>query len=318
MKIFRHYDDMPDSCKGAVVAIGNFDGVHLGHQALIARTRKLAREQSAPFGILAFEPHPQEFFRPEAECFRLTPFRTKARLLAEHDVDILYALQFDAAMAAKTAGEFVCDVLVNGLGVRAVIVGADFQFGKGRAGDAALLAEAGRRFRFQVEVFDTVTANGAQKISSSDIRAALKQGRPEVAAKLLGHWWTIEARVEQGDGRGRELGFPTANMRLDGYLKPAFGIYAVRTTIVENERPLGTYGAVASLGTRPMFETDEALIESYLFDFAGDLYGKHLAVELIGYLRPEMKFGSIDALKAEMACDSEAARAALDRAGVRC
>ena len=124
--------------------------------------------------------------------------------------------------------------------------------------------------------------------------------------------------MEQGDGRGRELGFPTANMRLDGYLKPAFGIYAVRTTIVENERPLGTYGAVASLGTRPMFVTDEALIESYLFDFAGDLYGKHLAVELIGYLRPEMKFGSIDALKAEMACDSEAARAALDRAGVRC
>ncbi|MFL5237035.1 MAG: bifunctional riboflavin kinase/FAD synthetase [Rhizomicrobium sp.] len=318
MKIFRHYDDVPDSCRGAVVAIGNFDGVHLGHQALIARTRELANEQSAPLGILAFEPHPQEFFRPEAECFRLTPFRTKARLLAEYGVDILYALPFDRAMAAKAAGEFVCDVLVNGLGVRAVMVGADFQFGKGRAGDTPLLAEAGRRFGFQVEVFDTVTANGAQKISSSDIRAALKQGRPEVAAKLLGHWWTIEARVEQGDGRGRKLGFPTANMRLDGYLKPAFGIYAVRPTIVENEGPLGTYGGVASLGTRPMFETDEPLIESYLFDFAGDLYGKHLAVELIGYLRPEMKFGNIDALKAQMVCDSEAARAALDRAGVRC
>ena len=318
MKIFRHYDDVPDSCKGAVVAIGNFDGVHLGHQALIARTRELARGQSAPLGILAFEPHPQEFFRPQAECFRLTPFRTKARLLADHSVDILYALPFDATMARKSAGEFVCDVLVNGLGVRAVIVGADFQFGKGRGGDVALLADAGRRFGFQVEVFDTVTANGTQKISSSDIRAALKQCRPEVAAKLLGHWWTIEARVEQGDGRGRELGFPTANMRLDGYLKPAFGSYAVRATIVENENPIAAHCGVASLGIRPMFESPVPLLETYLFGFSGELYGKHFAVELIAYLRPEKKFDSLDALKRQMVDDSEAARAALDRAGVRC
>jgi riboflavin kinase/FMN adenylyltransferase len=318
MKIFRHYEDVPDSCKGAVVAIGNFDGVHRGHQALIAQTGTLAKEQGGPLGVLAFEPHPQEFFRPEAESFRLTPFRPKARLLAEHGVEVLYALPFDATMAQKAAEEFVRDVLVNGLGVRGVVVGADFRFGKGRAEDATFLVEAGRQFGFAAEIFDTIIAHDAQKISSSEIRTALKEGKPEVAANLLGHRWAIEARVEQGDARGRELGFPTANMQLDGYLKPAFGIYAVRATILENEKPVGTYDGVASLGIRPMFKTDSPLLETYLFDFSGDLYGKHLAVELVAYLRPEMEFDSVDALKAQMAKDSEAARAALDRARGGC
>jgi riboflavin kinase/FMN adenylyltransferase len=318
MKIFRHYEDVPNSCKGAVVAIGNFDGVHRGHQALIARAAAVAKAEGAPLGVLAFEPHPQEFFRPQNESFHLTPLRTKARLLAECGVQVLYALPFDNSMSQKGAEEFVRDVLVDGLGVRGVVVGADFRFGKGRSGDAAFLVEAGRRFGFAVEIFDTLIAHDTQKISSSEIRAALKGGKPEVAAKLLGHWWTIEARVEHGDARGRELGFPTANMALDGYLKPAFGIYAVRATFLENEKPVGTYDGVASLGIRPMFKTDIPLLESYLFDFSGDLYGKHLAVELVAYLRPEMKFESVDALKARMTKDSEAARAALDRAGGGC
>ncbi len=311
MKIFRHYEDVPDSCKGAVVAIGNFDGVHRGHQALIARAVALAKTQLAPLGVLAFEPHPQEFFRPEAESFRLTPLRTKAPLLAECGVEVLYALPFDSSMSQKSAEEFVRDVLVNGLGVRGVVVGADFRFGKGRAGDAAFLEEAGRRFGFAVEIFDALIAHDAQKISSSEIRAALKERQPEVAAKLLGHWWTIEGRVEKGDARGRELGFPTANMALDGYLKPAFGIYAVRATVLENEKPVRTYDGVASLGIRPMFETDLPLLESYLFNFSGDLYGKHLAVDLVAYLRPEMKFDSVDALKTQMAKDCDRARTLL-------
>jgi riboflavin kinase/FMN adenylyltransferase len=313
MKILRHYEDVPDSCKGAAVAIGNFDGVHLGHQALIARTRALADTLKALIGVLAFEPHPQEFFRPDAECFRLTPFRTKARLLAEQGVEVMYAIAFDAEMANRTADEFVGEVLVEGLGVRGVVVGADFRFGKGRTGDAAFLAEAGRRHGFAVEVFETIAAADAQKISSSEIRAALQAGRPEDAPRLLGHFWTIEARVEHGDGRGRALGFPTANMHLDGYLKPAFGIYAVRATVLENEQPAGTFGGVASLGIRPMFRTDTPLLEVYLFDFSGDLYGKHLAVELVAYLRPEMKFDSVDSLKAQMARDSEATRGALSQ-----
>jgi len=318
MKIFRHYEDVPDSARYAVVAIGNFDGVHRGHQALIAHATALARATGAPLTVLAFEPHPQEFFRPGVDSFRLTPFRTKARLLAEHGVEILYALPFDAAMAGKPAEEFVQDVLVRGLGARGVVVGADFRFGKGRARDAAFLTEAGSQSGFTVEIFDTVIAHDAQKISSSEIRAALKAGRPEVAADLLGHWWTIEARVEHGDERGRLLGFPTANVHLAEYLKPAFGIYAVRATIVENDKPLGTHCGVASLGIRPMFATSTPLLETYLFDFSGDFYGKHLAVELIAFLRPERKFESVEALKAEMTKDSEAARAALDRAGVRC
>jgi riboflavin kinase/FMN adenylyltransferase len=200
---------------------------------------------------------------------------------------------------------------VGGFGVRAVVVGADFRFGKGRAGDTDLLAEMGRRFGFPVEIFDTVSAHNAQKVSSSEIRAALKQGMPEIAAQLLGHHWTIEARVEVGDGRGRVLGFPTANMPLDGYLQPAFGIYAVRARVLENETPVGAYDGVASLGIRPMFRTDAPLLEVHLLDFSGDLYGKHLAVELIAYLRPEQKFDSREALKAQMARDCEAARATL-------
>jgi riboflavin kinase/FMN adenylyltransferase len=307
MKIFRHHEDVPDSCKGAVVAIGNFDGVHRGHQSLIAHAAALAKAQGAPLGVLAFEPHPQKFFRPETESFRLTPFRSKARLLAERGVEVLYALLFDSGMSQKSADEFVRDVLVSGLGVRGVVVGADFRFGKGRAGDAAFLVEAGRQYGFAVEIFNTVIAHDTQKISSSEIRTALKEGKPEVAARLLGHWWTIEGRVEQGDARGRELGFPTANMQLDGYLKPAFGIYAARATIFENEKPAGAYDGVASLGIRPMFETDSPLLETYLFDFSGDLYGKHLAVELVAYLRPEMKFDSVGTLKAQMTKDCDEA-----------
>jgi riboflavin kinase/FMN adenylyltransferase len=318
MKIFRHYADVPEACRGAVVPIGNFDGVHLGHQALIAHAKELAQARGAPLGVLAFEPHPQEFFRPNAECFRLTPFRTKARLLAEQGVDTMYALPFDAAMAGKTAEEFVREVLVEGLGVRCVVVGADFCFGKGRKGNATLLAELGRSHGFDVDIFDTVVAHDAQKISSSEIRAALKDRRPEDAARLLGHWWTVESRVEHGEARGRTLGFPTANMHMIDYLLPSFGIYAVRATITENEKPVGVRGGVANLGIRPMFETKIPLLETFLFDFAGDLYGKHLAVELIAYIRPEMNFDSLDALIARMNDDAAAARAALDRAGVGC
>jgi riboflavin kinase / FMN adenylyltransferase len=314
MKIFRHYRDVPESCKGAVVAVGNFDGVHRGHQALIAHAGQLAERAKAPLGVLAFEPHPQEFFRPDAECFRLTPFRTKARLLAEQGAEIMYALAFDAEMAKKPAEAFVRDVLVDGLGVNTVLVGADFRFGKGRAGDTAQLAAMGQACGFSVDVFDAVIAHDTQKISSSEIRAALKAGRPEDASTLLGHGWTIEARVEQGDGRGRALGFPTANMRLDGYLLPAFGVYAVRATILDNDRPMGTHGGVANLGVRPMFESPTPLLETFLLDFSGDLYGKHLAVELISYLRPEMKFDSLDALTAQMAKDRDEAAILLRQA----
>jgi riboflavin kinase/FMN adenylyltransferase len=311
MKILRHYEHVPGAYRGAVVAVGNFDGVHRGHQALIGEAGKLACERGASLAVLAFEPHPQEFFRPSAESFRLTPFRVKARLLAELGVDAMFALPFDAAMAAKSAQEFVLDVVVDGLAAGCIVVGSDFQFGKGRAGNSTVLSYMGEMEGFGVEIFDPVADAGTEKISSTRIRQALREGRPEEAARLLGHYWAVESRVEHGDKRGRTIGVPTANMRLIDCLHPAFGVYAVRATVLEDERTVSRHPGVASFGIRPMFRTKEPLLETWLFDFDGDLYGRHLSVELVAYLRPEMRLPDLDGLKAQIAKDAEAARAVL-------
>jgi len=314
MRIFRHYRDVTDAYKGAVVAVGNFDGVHRGHQALIGAARDMARERGAALGVMAFEPHPQEFFRPSAQSFRLTPFRAKARLIAGLGADVLFALAFDAEMATKPAPDFVMDVLVDGLAVGAIVIGRDFRFGQGRAGDTTMLSYMGEMEGFGVTLFDPVLAHGDDKISSTEIRDALKAGKPDVAARLLGHPWSVEGRVEHGDKRGRTIGFPTANMRLLDCLHPAFGIYAVRAKILEDDRVVSAHDGVASFGIRPMFETPTPLLETYLFDFDGDLYGKHMAVELIAYLRPERMLDGLDALKAQIAIDSDAARTILRQA----
>ncbi|HEX2591486.1 MAG TPA: bifunctional riboflavin kinase/FAD synthetase, partial [Rhizomicrobium sp.] len=308
MKIFRHYNDVTDAFKGAVVAVGNFDGVHRGHQALIAEARRLADERGASLGVLAFEPHPQEFFRHSKESFRLTPFRAKARLIAEQGADVMFALNFDAEMATKSAQDFVLDVLVGGLGVGCIVVGQDFRFGKGRSGDVAMLSYMGEMEGFGVTVFEPVLENTADKISSTHIREALKAGKPEVAANLLGHWWSVEARVDHGDARGRTIGFPTANMNVEDFLRPAYGVYAVRATILENDKPVARYGGVANFGVRPMYKIETPLLETYLFDFAGDLYGKHLQIEFIHYIRGEAKLAGLDALKAQIAKDCDEAR----------
>jgi riboflavin kinase/FMN adenylyltransferase len=308
MRIFRHYSDIPEAFKGGVVAIGNFDGVHRGHQALLAETRRLAAERNAIFGVLAFEPHPQEYFRPDAECFRLTPFRTKARLISVEGADAMFALPFDRVMAQTTAQDFVLDVLIGGLSAGAVVVGEDFRFGKERAGDTTVLAYMGEMEGLGVTTYPPVEDERHGKISSSRIRKALKEARPREAADLLGHFWTIESRVEHGDGRGRAIGVPTANMRIDGYLAPAFGVYAVRATIMEDDKPVGKFDGVANLGVRPMFESPMPLLETWLFDFSGDLYGKHLAIEVVEYLRPEARFDSLASLKFQIEADAQAAR----------
>ena len=313
MRIFRHSRDVPDVFRGGVVAIGNFDGVHLGHQALMAEARRLADERNTTFGVLAFEPHPQEFFRPMAESFRLTPFRTKARLIAAQGADAMFALPFDAEMAAKSAQDFIMEILIEELGAGAVVVGADFQFGKGRAGNTAVLAYMGEMEGLGVTIFEPVEDELHGKISSSRIRDALRSGHPELASRLLGHFWTVESRVEHGDRRGRSIGIPTANMRLDGYLKPAFGVYAVRATIIEEDQPAGIFEGVANFGIRPMFEVPAPLLETWLFDFTGDLYGKHLAVELVAWLRPEAKLSGLEALKAQIEADAQSARKALKK-----
>jgi riboflavin kinase/FMN adenylyltransferase len=324
MRIFRHFEDVPAPLRGAVTAVGNFDGVHLGHRALIGEAARQARETGRPLAVLAFEPHPQEFLRPSPESFRLTPLRMKARLLAELGVDAFFAVPFDAAMAARPADVFVRDVLVNGLGVCAVVVGEDFVFGKGRGGNLATLQSEGARHGFSVTPFHTVLAptsaqsGGAksEKISSTRIRDALKAARPLEAAKLLGRHWAVEARVEHGDGRGRTMGFPTANMHLGHCLAPAFGVYAVRAAIFDNDQmPKGEiiawHDGVANFGVRPMYQVAVPLMETHLFDFDGDLYGRHLSVELVDYIRPETRFSGLPALIAQIADDAQAARGVL-------
>ncbi|NOT42867.1 MAG: bifunctional riboflavin kinase/FAD synthetase [Alphaproteobacteria bacterium] len=302
MQIFRHYENLPAAARGATVAIGNFDGVHLGHQALL----KHAKTLGAKLGVLVFEPHPQEFFKPGGERFRLTPFRAKARLLERFGVDVLYALHFDAAFAALSADAFVTKVLAQGLGAKHIVVGQDFQFGKGRAGNIDVLKQRGQQTGFIVSTFDLIGAGPEAKISSTRIREALREGKPEVAASLLGHAWTVEGRVEQGDKRGRTIGFPTANVSLEGYLEPALGVYAVRVEIAGQ-----TYNGVANFGRRPTFDKKDVLLEVHIFDFNGDLYGQQIVVAFEAYLRAEQKFAGLDALKAQIAKDSERARAIL-------
>jgi riboflavin kinase/FMN adenylyltransferase len=313
MKIFRHFDDVPPTLKGAVVAIGNFDGVHRGHRALIAEAKVQAEARKSPLAVLSFEPHPQEYFKPSSECFRLTPLRAKARLLSDLGVDALFALPFEAEMAQRTPQQFVQQVLLDALGIGGVVVGHDFEFGKGRAGNLAALSYMGEMEGFSVTAFDTVTAHSSQeggdeKISSTLIRKMLREARPEEAARLLGHWWAVEARVEHGDARGRTMGFPTANMHLGHCLAPAFGVYAVRVNILDNDRVVSRHDGVANFGIRPMYQVNVPLMETHLLDFEGDLYGKYLSVELIRYIRPEAKFASLDALIAQIAIDAAKAR----------
>ncbi len=308
MRILRHYRNPPPDAQGAVVALGNFDGVHLGHRALVAEARRIAESQNRPLAALVFEPHPREFFRPNDEPFRLTPFRSKAHLLGLEGIDFLIVLAFDAELAGKSPQDFVLEILVHELRVGHVVIGQDFRFGKGRAGDAAVLGYMGEMEGFGVTVFTPVSAGTAAKISSSEIRTALKAGHPEEAARLLGHWWSLEGHVGPGDKRGRTIGFPTANLKLERMLQPAFGVYAVRARIQGGEK---VYDGVANFGLRPMFALSSPLLEVHLFDFSGELYGELLEIELIAYLRGEMKFEGLDALKSAIAADCEIAKVVL-------
>jgi riboflavin kinase / FMN adenylyltransferase len=306
MRIFRH-DRVAAGDRGAVVAIGNFDGVHLGHQRVIGEAGAIARGLGAPHAVLTFEPHPRSVFRPQDPPFRLTPFRTKARRIEALGVDLLFTLHFDLDFARRSAEDFVEAVLVQGLGVRHVVVGYDFVFGHQRRGDPVLLAQRGAALGFGVTIIDPVAATAGAIYSSTRIRDHLVAGEPREAATLLGRFWEIDGRVERGDRRGRTIGFPTANIFLDDYLRPAAGVYAVRAAVDEGGSP-HWHDAVANFGTRPTFGGTDLRLEAHLFDFAGDLYGRHLRVALIDHLRPERKFPGLDALKAQIAEDAKQAR----------
>lgn len=306
MRVFRHTNATGDAC-GAVVAVGNFDGVHLGHQAVLAVTRSMARAAAAPFAVLTFEPHPRAVFRPGSPPFRLTPFRAKCFVLESLGVDLLFTLHFDRAFAQKSAEEFVAGALVEGLAAKAVVVGYDFVFGHKRRGTPEFLKALGARHGFGVEIVAPVVAPGGVVYSSTQIREHLVAGRPRAAAALLGRAWEIEGRVEMGDKLGHTIGFPTANIPLDDYLRPAPGVYAVRVGI---EAGAGTawHDGAANLGWRPTVGGKDLRLEAHLFDFSGDLYNRHLRVALIERLRPERRFAGLDALKTQIAADCANAR----------
>jgi riboflavin kinase/FMN adenylyltransferase len=306
MKLYRHLENLPRSVTGSVVAWGNFDGFHKGHQAVVRRAAEIAEELGVPLAVMTTEPHPSQFFRPDTPSFRLMSLRSKAQALETFGADVLFVLAFDAALAGMPAEDFVRDVLVGKLKARHVVTGYDQRFGKGRGGDAELLERMGREAGFGVTVVQPLEIGG-QVYSSSRVREHLKNGDPGEAAELMGHWWRIEGRIEQGDQRGRTIGFPTANVSWGDYLEPRLGVYAVRMH-VEDGRHRGVYDGVANLGKRPTFGKTDISFEVHLFDFNGDLYGAHVGVDMIGFIRPERKFDGLDALKAQIAADAQAAR----------
>lgn len=307
MRLIRHCGELTPDLKGCVVALGNFDGVHKGHQAVILTARRIAEEMDAPHGVMTFEPHPRAFFQPNQEPFRLTPFRVKSRLIEALGIDLLFQQHFDAAFASLTALEFVDHVLLQCLRARHVVVGYDYVFGKGRQGTGALLQKLSDEGKFGFTSVPPEIAPSGEVYSSTNVRAHLLAAKPAEAAKLLGHYWEIEGRVEHGDARGRTIGFPTANLHLGEYQCPATGVYAVRAGIDQGGATIWRDG-VANFGRRPTFDKADELLEVHLLDHSEDLYGRHLRVALIDFIRPERKFSGLDELKAQIAADSRAAR----------
>ncbi len=307
MRIIRDYQFTTPKDRGASAAIGNFDGVHLGHQAVIDLARRAAPD--APLGVMTFEPHPREYFAPDAPPFRLMSAEARASRLAKLGVDHLFQLNFNTALASLSPRDFAQNVICDGLGLSHIVVGADFCFGKGRQGTVEDLKAFGQDMGFGVTIAELLETGGVQ-VSSTAIRTALSEGRPRDAALQLGHWHRIEGEVIGGEQRGRELGYPTANMSIDGLHPPKFGVYAVLVEVMDGPHK-GTYHGAASVGVRPMFDGQFPNIETFVFDFTGDLYGATLSVALVDYLRPELKFDGLDALVTQMDADCDQARTIL-------
>jgi len=302
-------DEGPAALKGAVLAIGNFDGVHRGHRKVIAAAQRRAAELGAPAGALTFTPHPRQFFKPNEPLFVLSGERAKLRLLAGTGLDGAVILSFDAALAATSAEDFVAKILVGRLGIRGAVIGFDFHFGKQRTGSPEFLRLQGAKHDFSVDVVPPLEDEG-RPVSSGRIRTALAAGKVIEAAELLGAPWFVSGEVIHGEKRGRELGFPTANIRLDPHCELKHGIYAVRVAAAGK-----FHGGVASFGRRPTFDNGAPLLEIFLFDFSGDLYGQTIDVAFISWIRAEQKFEAIDDLKRHMDADGTRAREDLARSG---
>ena len=307
VQIVTDWRGLPDGLRGASVAIGAFDGVHRGHQAVIARARAAADRLGAPLAVVSFDPHPRRWFQPEAAPFRLMTAGQMARAMAPLGVDRLYLLAFDAGMAAMSDETFARELLSDGLGILHATVGFDFTYGKGRTGSPEGLRRHGETLGFGVTVVDRIDDPDGLKLSSSGVREALKAGDMTRAAAILGRPFAIEGEVVHGDKRGRTIGVPTANVAMGDYMRPAYGVYATRTRLPDGR----VIDGVANLGVRPMFEIDQPLLEVWLFDFNEDLYGRTVETDLVAFLRGEMAFDGLDALKLQIEADAAAARAML-------
>ena len=286
---------IPDALRGAIVALGNFDGFHLGHQAVVGRAVARGAHERRPVIVATFDPHPVRHFRPDATPFRLTTLDQRERLFAAAGADAMLVFNFDGTLAATSAGDFVGELLARRIGAAGVVTGEDFTFGAGRSGNAAVLRELGAAHGIDAETVAPVALVG-EAVSSSRIREALKAGDPGTATRLLTRPFAIEGIVVHGDKRGRELGWPTANVELGTYQRPAYGIYAVRVRLDDDSE----HDGIANLGIRPMFDPPRELLETVLFDWSGDLYGRTIEVGLRHYIRPEMRFAGLEPLKAQM------------------
>ena len=307
MRIVRKYQNVEECKMGAVVALGNFDGVHLGHQAVIREMLKISQKLDAPSSAMTFEPHPRKFFNANGPAFELTPSAAKSRQIGILGTDLHYIMPFDKKFASLSAEKFITFVLVEGLKVKHVVTGYDFVFGKGRKGKVDLLEELGKEKGFGVTVISAQNAGDGTPYSSTVIRQHLKNGRTREAATLLGRPWEIEGMVVTGDQRGRKIGFPTANLKSDGYVFPALGVYAIWVGRFIG-RKMAWHPGIVNVGRRPTFGGEEITIEAHLFDFHGDLYGQNLRIAFVEYLRPEKKFGGIEEIKKQINTDCDMAR----------
>ena len=307
MRVLRHCENIPASLKGCTVAIGNFDGVHRGHQAVIGRAAEIARKTNTPLIAMTFEPHPRYYFTPNTTPFRLTPFRAKVNQIKALGVDAMLVVAFNKHFSQVTANKFIDDVLIAGLSARNVIVGYDFTFGRNRGGDTDFLAAKARENNFEFTTVQPVATADSVIYSSTAIRDHLMGGKPGHAAALLGRPFEIEGRVIRGDQIGRTLGFPTANLLLGDYIEPAYGIYAVRVGIHAGA-DMEWHDAAANFGIRPTVGGTRPLLEPHIFDFSGDLYGQRIRVAFIEYIRPEVHYDSLEKMTVQMENDCEVAR----------
>jgi riboflavin kinase/FMN adenylyltransferase len=298
---------LPAAFRGGVIALGNFDGFHLGHQAVVSRAIERARGEGRPAIVATFDPHPAAFFRPDLNYFRLTTLAQREQLFAEAGADAMLVIGFDGALAGLSPEQFVAETLVGRFGAAGIVTGLDFTFGKGRAGTVKMLAEAGPAHGFTAEVVGPIE-DGAGPISSTRIRRALEAGDCEEAARLMSRPFAIAGTVIHGDKRGRTIGYPTANMDLADYQRPRYGIYAVRARLDDGR----VIDGAANLGIRPTFDPPKELLETYLFDFSESLYDRVIEVELVSFIRPEAKFDGLDALVVQMDADCEEARRRLN------